>query len=114
MARIFLVLLFSVLTTFGEETFDPFKRSKDVPQNVRDLWKEYDPRKEALEIKIIKEWETSEVITRYVTFRVGTFKGVDSRIAAYYSFPKNAKRNAAFVWSHGGGQRAERLSLIHI
>ena len=113
MARIFLVLLFSVLTTFGEETFDPFKRSKDVPQNVRDLWKEYDPRKEALEIKIIKEWETSEVITRYVTFRVGTFKGVDSRIAAYYSFPKNSKRNAAFVWSHGGGQRAERKRGVY-
>ena len=63
MVRFFLILLFSVLTTFGEETFDPFKRSKDVPQNVENLWKEYDPRKEALEIKIIKEWETSEAVS---------------------------------------------------
>ena len=47
-------------------------------------------------------------MTRYITFTVGTFKGADSRIAAYHSFPDNSKRNAAFVWSHGGGQRAER------
>jgi dienelactone hydrolase len=37
-----------------------------------------------------------------------TFKGTDARIAAYYSFPDNGEKNAAFVWSHGGGQRAER------
>ena len=90
MARIFfLVLLLSVLQTFAEETFSPYKTSKEVPQNVEDLWNDYDPRKEPLEIKVIKEWETSEVITRYVTFKVGTFKEADSRIAAYYSFPKN-------------------------
>ena len=89
MARIFLVLFLSVLQTFAEETFSPYKTSKEVPQNVEGLWNDYDPRKEPLEIKVIKEWETPEVITRYLTFKVGTFKEADSRIAAYYSFPKN-------------------------
>lgn len=37
MARIFLVLLLSVLQTFAEETFSPYKTSKEVPQNVEDL-----------------------------------------------------------------------------
>jgi len=51
----------------------------------------------------------ASTVTRYVTFKVGTFKGADARIAAYYSFPDNEKqKNAAFVWSHGGGQRADR------
>ena len=113
MARIFLVLLLSVLQTFAEETFSPYKTSKEVPKNVEGLWNDYDPRKESLEIKVIKEWETPEVITRYVTFKVGTFKEADSRIAAYYSFPKNSKKHPAFVWSHGGGQRAEKNRGIY-
>jgi hypothetical protein len=91
----------------AEETFTPFMQG-EIPRNVTDLWKDYDARQEPLDIKVVKEWKNDGVVTRYVTFKVGTFKGADSRIAAYYSFPKNDKRNASFVWSHGGGQRAER------
>ncbi|RZO13451.1 MAG: hypothetical protein EVB09_10475 [Verrucomicrobiaceae bacterium] len=113
MTRITLILLISILSTFGRETFNPYKTTEEVPQNVEDLWDDYDPRKELLEIELIKEWQTKDVITRYVTFKVGTFKGADSRIAAYYSFPRNSKKNAAFVWSHGGGQRAEKNRGIY-
>ncbi|MCA9139686.1 MAG: acetylxylan esterase [Planctomycetales bacterium] len=95
-------------TAQSEETFTPYKDS-EVPQNVTDLWKNYDAGKEPLEIDVVKEWKSDGVVTRYVTFKVGTFKGADARIAAYYSFPDNGERkNAAFVWSHGGGQRADR------
>ena len=66
------------------------------------------PAQKPLDVQVIKEWKMNGIVTRYVTFRVGTFKGAASRIAAYYSFPDNGKKNAAFVWSHGGGQRAER------
>ena len=48
------------------------------------------------------------MIYRLVSFKVGTFKGAGARIAAYYCFPENGKKNPAFVWSHGGGQRADR------
>ena len=113
MTRITLILLISILSTFGRETFNPYKTTEEVPQNVEDLWEDYDPRKALLEIELIKEWQTKDVITRYVTFKVGTFKGADSRIAAYYSFPRNSKKNAAFVWSHGGGQRAEKNRGIY-
>lgn len=92
---------------FSAETFVPYKAG-GVPQNVTDLWKDYDARSESLEIQVHKEWKADGVVTRYVTFKVGTFKGADSRIAAYYSFPDDGKRHAAFVWSHGGGQKAER------
>jgi dienelactone hydrolase len=89
------------------DTFTPYKAAQ-VPQTVTDLWKDYDPCKEALEVKIVKEWKESGMVCRYVTFKIGTFKGADARIAAYYSFPDNGKKNPAFVWSHGGGQRADR------
>ncbi|HBV63888.1 MAG TPA: hypothetical protein DEF45_12790 [Rhodopirellula sp.] len=96
------------LSVYGNETFQPYKTTDDVPQNAVELWKSYDARAEPLDVRVIKEWKTDGVVTRYVTFRVGTFKESESRIAAYYSFPANNRKNAGFVWSHGGGQRAER------
>lgn len=106
--RIALFINLLSLSLCGNETFQPYKTSSDVPQNALDLWAEYDARAEPLDVQVIKEWKMNGIVTRYVTFRVGTFKGAASRIAAYYSFPDNGKKNAAFVWSHGGGQRAER------
>jgi hypothetical protein len=103
-----LSLSLNVLSLHAGETFTPYKEASDVPRTAEDLWKHYDARKEALDVRVVREWKEDGVVTRYVTFRVGTFKGADSRIAAYYSFPDNGKRNAAFVWSHGGGQRADR------
>lgn len=104
---VFFINLLS-MSLCGNETFQPYKTVSDVPQNALDLWAGYDARVEPLDVQVIKEWKTDGIVTRYVTFRVGTFKGTESRIAAYYSYPDNGKKNAAFVWSHGGGQRAER------
>ncbi|NNM31265.1 MAG: hypothetical protein HKO57_17265 [Akkermansiaceae bacterium] len=103
---IYLFLLFPV-TARAAETFTPYGPG-EVPQSAADLWKGYDAREEPLDVQVVKEWKAEGVVTRYVTFTVGTFKGAEARIAAYYSFPENGKKNAAFVWSHGGGQRAER------
>ncbi len=100
-------MFLSVSSLFAEDTFTPYK-SGQVPQDAVSLWADYDARSEPLDVQVVKEWKSEGVVTRYVTFNVGTFKGSDARIAAYYSFPENGQRNAAFVWSHGGGQRAER------
>jgi predicted esterase len=101
-----------VSTAQTNDTFAPYKAG-DVPQTVADLWKDYDARKEPLDVQVVKEWKADGVVTRYVTFKVGTFKGAESRIAAYYSFPCNGEKNAAFVWSHGGGQRADKNRGIY-
>ncbi len=91
----------------NQETFTPY-RADNVPQTVTDLWKDYDPRSEDLEVQVLREWRENGVVSRYVTFKVGTFKGAEARIAAYYCFPDNGRKNPAFVWCHGGGQRADR------
>ena len=96
------------LSLYGSETFQPYATTDEVPKDAIELWRDYNPRTEEHDVRIIKQWKADGIVTRYVTFKVGTFKGADSRIAAYYSFPENGKKNAAFVWSHGGGQRAER------
>ena len=107
-----IVLLFALnlacLSIDAQETFIPYSAPAEVPKTATELWQDYDARKESLDIQVIKEWKAEGVVTQYLTFTVGTFKGTEARIAAYYSYPDNGKRNAAFVWSHGGGQRAER------
>ncbi len=102
------IYAFSLLqSTHAADTFVPYT-AETVPKNVTDLWKDIDPRKEALETEVVEEWEEDGIICRYVIFKIGTFKGADARLAAFYTFPKGMKNGAAFVWSHGGGQRAER------
>ncbi len=106
--KIALILVLLGSSLYAEDSLTPYQKADEVPQTVKELWQHYDARKESLDIRVVREWKTDGVVTRYLTFKVGTFRGVDSRIAAYYSFPDNGKKNAAFVWSHGGGQRAER------
>jgi len=101
------------LNAFSNDTFTPYTTQAEVPQTVTELWRDYDSRSEELDVKVLKEWKQAGVVTRYITFKVARFKGVDSRIAAYYSFPDNGKKNPAFVWSHGGGQRAEKMRGIY-
>lgn len=86
----------------------PYTHASQIPQTAIDLWKDYDPRTEDLDVKIHQEWKADGVISRLITFKVGTFKGSHARLAAYYCFPDNGQQNPAFVWSHGGAQRAVR------
>ena len=100
--------IFCVLALPAKDTFSPYTRADEVPQSANALWKGYDSKAEPLEVKVHHEWKEGGVISRLVSLKVGTFKGAGARIAAYYCFPENGKKNPAFVWSHGGGQRADR------
>ena len=106
---LFLFLL-TILTVWGSDTFIPYRTAGEVPQTAKALWSTYDSTKEDLDVKVIKEWKEDGVIIRYLTYKVGTFKGTDARVAAYYSFPNKPGKHPAVVWTHGGGQRAERHS----
>ncbi len=96
-----------LLETHAADSLMPYAGDGDVPQNVVDLWKNVDARADGLETEVVKEWMEDGIVCRYVIFKVGTFKGADSRIAAFYTFPQGAKKGPAIVWAHGGGQRAE-------
>ena len=90
MIRFFLAIsffIFSSLTTWGVDSFLPYQSAEEVPKTAKELWAAYDSTKEDLDVKVIKEWKEDGVIIRYLTYKVGTFKGTDARVAAYYSFP---------------------------
>ena len=102
------LFVFSSLATWGVDTFLPYQSAEQVPKTAKELWGAYDSTKEDLDVKVIKEWKEDDVVIQYLTYKVGTFTGAVARVAAYYSFPNKPGKHPAFVWTHGGGQRAER------
>ena len=77
-----------------------------APTTVKELWADFDPRKDELDAKMVREWEKDGIVYRYVTFHIGTFKGKPARLAAFFGFPKGAKKLPGLLHLHGGGQRA--------
>lgn len=79
-----------------------------VPKDARELWADYDPRAEPLDVQVVRRWQTGGGRFELVTYRVGTFLGAKSRVAAYYGYPAGARSLPAIVHLHGGGQRANK------
>lgn len=76
------------------------------PATVKELFADFDPRKDPLHAKVVREWEKDGITFRYVTFHVGSFKGKPAQMAAFFGFPKGAKKVPGLLHLHGGGQRA--------
>jgi dienelactone hydrolase len=77
-----------------------------APATVQELFADFDPRKDPIDAKTVRQWEKDGIVFRYVTFHVGEFKSTPARMAAFYAFPQGAKQQAALLHLHGGGQRA--------
>ena len=78
-----------------------------IPQTVQELWADFDPRKDALETEVIREWKEDGGVFRLVRYLIGHFKGKPARMAAIYGFPEGKKEKLpAVMHIHGGGQRA--------
>lgn len=77
-----------------------------APATVKELFADFDPRKEPLDTKVVREWEKEGIVYRYVTFHIGIFKGKPARMAAFVGFPRGAKKLPGLLHIHGGGQRA--------
>ena len=115
-----LILLATALslgaTALAAETLPPISDGK-VPQTVDELWAGYDPSAEPLDVKVIREWDEvvngKKVKLQMLTFKVGTFKGKDSRIAAYFAWPVEVKEKVpGLLQIHGGGQRANKVLVL--
>lgn len=77
------------------------------PQTVAELWVDFDPSKDPLEVEVVRQWKEDGGVYRYVRYLIGNFKGKPARMAAFYGFPEDAKgKLPAVMHMHGGGQRA--------
>ncbi len=107
------LILFSLLFTFAftasalPQDSVPQWTDEDVAQSVEQLWQDYDPRKETLNVKNVRSWQQDGVNVHYIVYTVGRFRGEDSTVAAFYTTPLDTtKKYPAVVNIHGGGQRA--------
>lgn len=106
-----ITLLAAFVTTTSAETLPPLTE-QDIPRTVPALYASFDPDKEPLDVRIVKEYEKDGVVVRMLAYTVGTFKGVKSTMGAYYAFPKGGTRLPAIVQMHGGGQTAKMETVI--
>jgi len=97
-----MLMLHSVPSLGETETLPPLKDGK-APQTFEELWAGFDPRKEPLDVEVLKEWEQDDVVLKVVRYRVGILKGKKAMMAAVYGYPKGAKKVTGLVQIHGGG-----------
>jgi len=76
------------------------------PRTVEELWADFDPRQDALDAEVVREWEKDGIVYRSVTYHIGTFHNKPARMAAFFGFPKGATHLPGLLHLHGGGQRA--------
>ncbi len=98
-------------TAIQAETLPPLVNGR-VPANLDELWADFDPRKEPLEVEVLKEWEQDGAVCRLVRFQVGIFKGAPAKVAAFYAFPQGGQKLPALLSIHGGGQSAGFDSVL--
>ena len=84
LAMVTLLGFFTPIMAFADEP--------KAPTTVKELWADFDPRKDELDTKVVREWEKDGIVYRYVTFHIGTFKGKPARMAAFFAFPKGTKK----------------------
>lgn len=101
----------SVSAAFGEETLSPLVDGK-APQTYDELWADFDPRAEPLDVEVLKEWEEDGVVLRVLRYRIGIFKGKKAMMAAVYGFPKGGENLPGLVQIHGGGQYADHKAVL--
>lgn len=107
-----IIINISCAQNIETDTFQVITKKEDVSRNFDELWKDYDPRKEPLDIEVLKEWEEEGVVMRVLRYRLGIFKGQKSMIAAIYGFPKGEKNLPGLVQVHGGGQYADYNAVL--
>jgi hypothetical protein len=78
-----------------------------TPQTWNDAWVGFDPRKEAMDVEVLKEWEEDNVILKVLRYRIGVFKGEKAMMAGVYGYPKGGKKLPGLLQIHGGGQYAD-------
>lgn len=118
MNNLFLALLFFILYSCSQNNQDLNNESLPplsdgiAPQSVEELWEAYDPRREPMDVEILKEWEEEDVVMQVLRYRAGIFKGKKAMIAAIYGYPKEGKSLPALVQAHGGGQYADYRAVL--
>src|SRR5262245_22567355 len=72
-------------------------------RNTRELWADFDPRADALEIEIAKSWEEGLLHIDQLYFTGETWLGKKVRVFAYRAAPAQGEKLPGILHIHGGG-----------
>jgi len=86
--------------------FGQSSSTSQLPASVEELWDDFDPRRDPLEVELIREWKDELGHFKHVRFLVGVFKDTPARITAIYGTPLSTTKVPGVMHIHGGGQRA--------
>ena len=75
-------------------------------QTVQNLWGDYDPHAEPLEITVAKSWDEGAIHVEQLSFTGETWQGVKVRVFAYRGAPAHGDKLPGMLHLHGGGQTA--------
>ncbi|NNE91321.1 MAG: hypothetical protein HKN23_06710, partial [Verrucomicrobiales bacterium] len=106
------VLALTAVSSSGQETLPPLADDESAPQTHTELWADFDPRKEPLDVEILKEWEEDGVVLKVLRYRIGIFKGQKAMMTAVYGYPKGGTNLPGLVQIHGGGQYAHHAAPL--
>ena len=84
-----------------------------APQTLDEVWGDYDPEDEPMEVQTFREWEEDGIVIRATRYYIGTFKGKKAWMAGLYAFPKGGKNLPALLQSHGGGGSASSHECVN-
>ena len=65
------------------ETWPPLSQGI-APKSFEQIWTDFDPRTEPLEVEILQQWEEDGVVLKVLRYRIGVFKGRRAMMAAVY------------------------------
>jgi dienelactone hydrolase len=78
--------------------------SGQPPTSPQAVWAGFDPRREPLEIEILKRWTEHEAVYTEFTFTGMTHEGSRVRVYALSSAPEGKTKRPGVLHVHGGGQ----------
>ncbi|MEQ8556530.1 MAG: dienelactone hydrolase family protein [Cyclobacteriaceae bacterium] len=107
----YLLISCATNTEKNADTYSPLNGA-EPPQSYDELWSNYDPRAEPLDVEILKEWEEEGILMKVIRYRVGVFKGEKAMVAGIYGYPKGKSNLPGLVQIHGGGQYADYRAVL--
>jgi hypothetical protein len=105
------IMLLTSKVIAGVETLPPLTDGV-APRTFGEMWAGFDPRKEPLDVEVLKEWEEDGVVLKVLRYRIGIFKGQKAMMAAVYGYPKGGEDLPGLVQIHGGGQYAHWNAVL--
>ena len=95
----------------SQDSIKPLTENRS-PETVDEVWGDYDPTVEPLEVEVNKQWVEDGTELRAVRYCIGTFKGQKAWMAGFYAFPEGGENLPALLQIHGGGGAASKGACI--